>query len=77
VLGAGLDVTADEPIHLDSPLLGLERVVLTPHVGGAVANNFPRVIQRAYQNAQAVLDGSVAAVAPGDVVVWPEPVAAP
>lgn len=66
VLGAGLDVTADEPINPESPLLGLARVVLTPHVGGAVANNFPRVITRAHDNARAVLDGGD--IAPGDVV---------
>lgn len=66
VLGAGLDVTADEPINPESPLLGLARVVLTPHVGGAVANNFPRVIGRAHDNARAVLDGGD--IAPGDVV---------
>ncbi|HEV7656781.1 MAG TPA: NAD(P)-dependent oxidoreductase [Mycobacteriales bacterium] len=69
VLGAGLDVTAQEPIAADSPLLGLERVVLTPHVGGAVADNFPRVIRRAYDNAEAVLHGG--SVDPADVVVWP------
>ncbi len=74
VLGAGLDVTAEEPIKLDSPLLELDRVVLTPHVGGAVANNFPRVIDRAFRNAKAVLDG--ADVSPGDVVVWPDRVPA-
>ncbi|MFC4055477.1 NAD(P)-dependent oxidoreductase [Actinomadura syzygii] len=69
VLGAGLDVTAREPLPADSPLLDLERVVLTPHVGGAVANNFPRVIRRAYENARAVLDGGD--VSPADVVSWP------
>ncbi|WP_157874357.1 2-hydroxyacid dehydrogenase [Streptomyces sp. AcH 505] len=69
VLGAGLDVTETEPIPADSPLLGLERVVLTPHVGGAVANNFPRVIGRAHRNARAVLDGGT--VEPADIVVWP------
>jgi phosphoglycerate dehydrogenase-like enzyme len=67
VLGAGLDVTAREPLPTDSPLLASDRVVLTPHVGGAVANNFPRVIQRAYDNARAVLDGRE--LVPGDVVV--------
>jgi phosphoglycerate dehydrogenase-like enzyme len=67
VLGAGLDVTADEPLPVTSPLHDLERVVLTPHVGGAVANNFPRVIQRAFDNVQAVLGGQP--VEPGDVVV--------
>jgi phosphoglycerate dehydrogenase-like enzyme len=69
VLGAGLDVTADEPLPVTSPLHDLERVVLTPHVGGAVANNFPRVIQRAFDNVQAVLAGR--ALEPGDIVVAP------
>ncbi len=70
VLGAGLDVTAEEPLPVTSPLLDLDRVVLTPHVGGAVANNFPRVIDRAYRNVRAVLDGGD--LSPADVVTWPE-----
>jgi phosphoglycerate dehydrogenase-like enzyme len=67
VLGAGLDVTAVEPLPPGSPLAELDRVVLTPHVGGAVANNFPRVIRRAFDNVQAVLHGGD--VHPADVVV--------
>lgn len=70
VLGAGLDVTAQEPLPTGSPLHGLDRVVLTPHVGGAVANNFPRVIRHAYGNVQAVLTGR-GDVAEADVVSWP------
>jgi phosphoglycerate dehydrogenase-like enzyme len=66
VLGAGLDVTAREPLPVDSPLRDLDRVVLTPHVGGAVADNFPRVIERAFRNSVAVLDGD--RVDPADVV---------
>jgi phosphoglycerate dehydrogenase-like enzyme len=69
VLGAGLDVTEEEPLPPTSPLLTLDRVVLTPHVGGAVANNFPRVIRRARSNALAVLDGGD--IPGGDVVVPP------
>jgi phosphoglycerate dehydrogenase-like enzyme len=68
VLGAGLDVTAEEPLPATSPLHNLDRVVLTPHIGGAVANNFPRVIQRAFDNAESVLTG--ATVDPGDIVSW-------
>ncbi|MDI7275224.1 MAG: hydroxyacid dehydrogenase [Anaerolineae bacterium] len=34
IAGAGLDVFAHEPIPPDHPLIGLENVVLTPHVGG-------------------------------------------
>jgi phosphoglycerate dehydrogenase-like enzyme len=33
--GVGLDVLAQEPIAPDSPLLDLDAVVLTPHIGGA------------------------------------------
>ena len=32
IAGAGLDVFAQEPLPLDSPLLTLENTVLTPHV---------------------------------------------
>jgi D-3-phosphoglycerate dehydrogenase len=31
IAGAGLDVTEREPIELESPLLGLENVIVTPH----------------------------------------------
>lgn len=41
ILGAGLDVYTEEPLDLDSPLLQMDNVTLTPHMGGA----FPGVIQ--------------------------------
>jgi D-3-phosphoglycerate dehydrogenase len=31
IAGAGLDVTEREPIETDSPLLGMENVIVTPH----------------------------------------------
>lgn len=55
--GAGLDVTAIEPLPADSRLLGLQRVVVTPHIGGAVATNFLNVARRARQNVTAYFAG--------------------
>ncbi|HUM82393.1 MAG TPA: phosphoglycerate dehydrogenase [Lachnospiraceae bacterium] len=34
ILGAGLDVYADEPLSPSNPLIGLDNVILTPHVSG-------------------------------------------
>ena len=31
IMGAGLDVTYQEPIETDNPLLGMENVIITPH----------------------------------------------
>lgn len=35
IAGAGLDVFYTEPLGMNYPLVGLENVVLTPHIGGA------------------------------------------
>jgi phosphoglycerate dehydrogenase-like enzyme len=67
--GAGLDVIANEPISPDSPLFDLDQVIVTPHIGGAVGDNFPRVVARALENVDAALAG--ASLRPADVVVGP------
>ncbi len=67
--GAGLDVTAEEPLPPTSPLLQLENVFVTPHMAGVVADNYPRVVDHAYRNVKCVLSG--AEVPADDVVFWP------
>jgi hypothetical protein len=42
--------------------------VITPHIGGAVGDNFPVVVDRAFRNVSAVL--AAGDVADADKVVW-------
>ncbi len=48
--GAGLDVFYCEPLKKDSPLLSMENVVLTPHVGGSTAGNDIKMMQQCLSN---------------------------
>lgn len=38
IWGAGLDVTNPEPMQPDNPLLFMENVAVTPHIGSATIN---------------------------------------
>jgi len=47
IYGAGLDVYEQEPLPLDSPLMGLDNVVLAPHIGSATAETRDAMAQYA------------------------------
>ena len=64
IAGAGLDVYEDEPrVHPD--LLGLENVVLVPHLGSATTETRTAMADLAAQNVVAVADRPAAADARG------------
>ena len=50
IAGAGIDVTADEPLAPDSPLWALDNVVLTPHTAGETRRYEDNVIDILVEN---------------------------
>lgn len=69
--GAGLDAFDPEPPRKDHPLLTLDRVLATPHIGGAVFDNVENVARHGIGNILRFLHGEP--LSPADVIV---PVAA-
>jgi D-3-phosphoglycerate dehydrogenase len=57
ILGAGLDVFETEPLPARHPLLALERVVLTPHVGFNTPEATAELLRVALGNLLAFADG--------------------
>ena len=57
IAGAGLDVTAPEPLPRNHPLLGLTNVVITPHLGSASNRTRNRMMQMTVENLRAGLEG--------------------
>ena len=57
IAGAGLDVTEKEPPDPDNPLLGMDNVILTPHVASASARMSPEARRRVGQEISLVLSG--------------------
>ena len=53
IAGAALDVFVDEPLGKDSPLLGVEDIILTPHLGASTSEAQERV---ALEIAEQVVD---------------------
>lgn len=58
--GYGADVVEPEPIKADNPLIGLERVVLTPHIGSRTYESVGRQAKMAAENLIRVLNGEPA-----------------
>lgn len=57
IAGAALDVYTQEPLPADSPLLTLDNVVLTPHVGWVTDAGTARMASHPVENIVAFLDG--------------------
>ncbi len=55
--GAGLDVTAVEPLSMDSPLLTMKNVVVLPHIGSASMATRSKMADMAVANLRAGLSG--------------------
>ena len=49
ILGAGLDVFAQEPLPADSPLRGLDNIILTPHVSAQTTDALWNIYKRALE----------------------------
>jgi len=60
IAGAGIDVTAAEPLAADSPLWGLENVMLTPHTGGETRQYEDNVIDILLENLERLSKGQEA-----------------
>ena len=59
VYAAASDVTCREPINADSPLLGLDNMIITPHIAWAATEARQRLLSVAIDNVRQYLAGQV------------------
>lgn len=52
------DVLAVEPVVKDCPLLGVENILLTPHIGWATAESLAKLMQITTRNLESFMQGS-------------------
>jgi phosphoglycerate dehydrogenase-like enzyme len=57
IAGAGLDVFAHEPLPADSPLWGMDNVILSPHIAGSTPRYFDRAVDVFAENLRRYLAG--------------------
>ncbi len=57
IAGAGLDVFETEPINGENPLLKLQNVVLSPHMGSATTETRARMVEIVIRNLDLGMDG--------------------
>ena len=56
--GAAVDVVSKEPIEIDNPLLGCDRIIITPHIAWAPAESRKRLLTAVAENLRSFLDGT-------------------